>query len=207
VKLLILGPTGPLGRQIVAQALDRGHEVTAFARSPQKLDVNHEHLRVLQGDILDDGGTLEAAVRGQDAVISALGVGESFRSRGLISRSVPVIVQAMERQRVQRLVFTSGIILKLDAVPLIPRLLMRLLMRDLMRDKRAGEDVLRASRLDWTLLYPVRLTNGPGTGRYRWGEDVALRGFPTVSRADVADLILARLADASSFGKTLVISS
>jgi putative NADH-flavin reductase len=207
MKLLVLGATGPLGQRIVAQALEQGHEVTAFARSPQKLRLEHDHLRIARGDVLDGSGSVEAAVKGQEAVISALGVGRSFKSGGLIARSMPVIVQAMERQQVGRLIFTSGIIVKLDSVPFVMRVLLRLLQRDLMIDKKAGEDILRTSALDWTLVYPTALTNGPKTGRYRFGEQVELRGLPTVSRSDVADLILKQLSEAASIRKDIIVSN
>jgi putative NADH-flavin reductase len=207
MKIAVFGPTGPLGRQIVTQALERGHEVTALARSPEKLGASHARLRVVKGDVFDGRAAIEPAVAGQDAVVSALGVGRSFKAGGLIARAMPILVEAMERQNVRRLIFTSGLILKLDQAPLLVRLLMRLLMSDLMRDKKAGEDVLRKSRLDWTLVYPVGLTDKPKTGKYRSGERLALRGFPMVSRADVADLILNLLDDAGSIQKDILISN
>jgi putative NADH-flavin reductase len=206
MRLLVLGSTGRLGHELVSQALEQGHDVTAFARTPDKLKLNHPKLKVVQGDVLETS-TVKAAVLGQDAVISALGVGESFKSESLISRSMPVIVEAMETQGVGRLIFTSGIILKLDVVPLFMRLLMRLLMRDLMRDKKAGEDLLRQSRLEWTLVYPVRMTGGPKSGRYRSGERLKLTGIPRVARADVADLILKQLADRGSIHKDIIVST
>jgi putative NADH-flavin reductase len=206
MKLLLLGATGRLGRELVGQGLARGHEITALVRNPEKLEVDHGALRVVRGDVLEGDG-LASAAKGQDAVVSALGVGASLRPRGLIARSMPMIVRAMESQGVRRLIFTSGVILKPGAVPLVPRLLMRLLMRDLAADKKAGEDLLRETGLAWTLVYPVRLTNGPRSGKYRSGEQLVLRGFPTVSRADVADLILRLLEEPGSIRKDILISN
>jgi putative NADH-flavin reductase len=206
VKLAIIGSTGLLGQELVAQALEEGHHVTAFARDPRKLTRSHANLRVVQGDVLDGSKSLEPAVEGQDAVVSALGVGESFKPGGLIARSTPHVLLAMEARGVQRLIVTSGIIVKLDLVPAIPRLLMRLLMKELAADKKAGEDLLRQSRLDWTIVYPTRLTTGPKTGKYRSGERLKLSGIPRVSRADVADLILKSIGDTSSIRKDIVIS-
>jgi putative NADH-flavin reductase len=206
MKLLVLGPTGGLGTEIVNQAIDHGHHVTAFVRKPSRLTSKHDRLRVVQGDVLD-GEAVEASIAGQDAVISALGVGESLKHRALIERSMPVIVHGMERQGVRRLIFTSAVILKLEQVPLIPKLFMMLLMSDLRRDKKAGEDLLRRSALDWTLIYPTRLTNGPKTGNYRSGGVLRLRGFPMVSRADVADLILNLVKDPSAIHQDIVVSN
>lgn len=205
MKLLVFGATGRLGQEVVSQALDQGHKVTAFVRSPAKFTMRHASPTFTQGDVLD-ANSVEAAVAGHDAVISALGVGASRDSLGLMQRCMPIIAHAMERQHVRRLIFTSGITVKLDQLPLLPRLLMRLLLLDQMRDKKAGEAQLRASSVDWTLIYPTILTEGPKTGRCRVAERLELRGFPKVSRADVADLILKLLSDNQSIRKDLVVS-
>ena len=92
-KTLVLGATGGTGLQLVTQALVQGHEVTAFVRSPGRLRITHDHLRVLTGNVTTDFEALAAAVHGQDIVISALGAGKSLKSSGLITRSVPLIVR------------------------------------------------------------------------------------------------------------------
>src|SRR5436190_19893227 len=71
-RVLIVGATGGTGRQLVAQALERGYAVTAFVRDPSRLQLDHPQLTVIQGDVLDYG-SVEAAMRGQEAVLSALG--------------------------------------------------------------------------------------------------------------------------------------
>ena len=197
MRLLVLGATGGTGREVVAQALREGRAVTAFVRKPERLPVTGERLRVVTGDVTADAPALADAVQGQDAVISALGMGNSFKSGGLIARSMPLIVRAMQRAGVRRLVFTSayGVGDTWRDVPAVPRLVMRLFMRDLASDKQAGEVTLKASDLDWTLVYPVTLTNGPATGRTRAGERLALSGFPRISRADLAAFMLAQLDD------------
>jgi putative NADH-flavin reductase len=205
----VLGATGPTGRQVVTQALELGHEVTAFVRNPKRLPITHNRLRILTGDVLDDGQTLPDAVRGHDAVISALGVGLTFKSRDLIARAIPRLVAAMQSQRVSRLIFTSafGVGSTWIDVPPVPRIMLRLLLRDVYADKAAGEEVLRRSQLDWTLVYPVTLTHGARTGRYRVGERLALRGLPRVSRADLAAFLLAQIEDPTYIRKGVLISS
>jgi putative NADH-flavin reductase len=208
-KILVLGPTGGTGRQVVSLALQQGHSVTVLVRSPQRLTVTHDRLRVLTGSIPEDGPALATAVHAQDVVISTLGVGNSLKSGGLIARSVPAIVRAMENEGVRRLIFTSayGVGDTRKDVPLLPRILMRLLLHDLYTDKEAGEKELRRSSLDWTLVYPVTLTNAPGTGRYRVGERLTLQGLPRVSRADVAAFILTQIEDRTYLRKGVLISS
>ena len=85
--------------------------------------------------------------------------------------------------------------------------MIRVLLRDLYGDKEAGEEVLHRSSMDWSVIYPTSLTNGPRTGRYRVGEHFALRGFPTISRADVAEFLLSQIEDATSVGKGVLITA
>lgn len=82
-KLLVLGATGGTGRQTLSQAVEQGHDVTVFVRSPQKLTVSHDRVRVATGGVTEDGRALAESVRGQDVVISTLGVGTSLRKSRL----------------------------------------------------------------------------------------------------------------------------
>jgi putative NADH-flavin reductase len=207
-KVLVLGATGGTGHQVVTQALQQGHTVTALVRDPGRLSVASDRLRVLTGSVTEDG-SLPTAVRGQDVVISALGVGKSFKSNGLIAASVPRIVRAMKAEGVRRLVFTSafGVGETFRDVPLVPRLFIRTLLRDVYRDKNAGESQLVDSGLDWTLVYPTGLADRAATGRYRVGERLALRGFPSIPRGDVAAFLLAQIDDTTYLRKRVLITS
>lgn len=208
-KLLVLGATGGTGQHILAQAISQGYEVTVVVRNPERLVAAVDSVRVLVGCVPDDASILADAVRGQDAIISTLGVSNSLKSAGLIGRSVPAIIDAMNAHGVRRLILTSayGVGDTRRDVPLLPRLLMRLLFRDLYADKEVGEDRLRRSALDWTIVYPVTLTKGPRTGRYRAGERLSLNGFPRVSRADVADFILTQIEHRTYSRKGVLISA
>jgi len=161
------------------------------------------------GDVIQDPATLNDAVRGQDAVISSLGVGQSFNPAGLIARAAPRIVDAMQRAGVRRLVFTSafGVGPTWPDTPLLPRLFIRTLLRRVYADKTAGEAAIRQSPLDWTIVYPTGLTNNPRTGHARVGEHLPLRGFPSVSRSDVAAVMLRVIDDDTTIRKSLLIAS
>ena len=137
----------------MSQALEQGHDVTVFVRNPQRLSTRHDRLQVLTGNVLD-GRALTDAMRAQDVVISTLGVGKSLKSSGLIARSMPAIVNAMNSHGIRRLIFTSayGVGATRRDVPLMPRMLIQLLLRDLYDDKEDGEYYLRRSDLDWTLI-------------------------------------------------------
>lgn len=206
--LMLLGATGGTGRHLVTQALEAGHHVTAFARNRAAVRTQHPRLRVVEGEVTT-GHELAEAIHGQDAVISAIGRGQSFKSHQLIQRSVPALLKAMEASGVRRLIFTSALGVGESAkdAPLVARLFFVTLLRDIYADKLVGEELIRRSGLDWTIVQPSKLTDGPLTGKYRSGERVPLRGMASISRADTAHFLLAQLADRNSIGKTLVVSN
>ena len=210
-RILVLGATGGTGQHVVSQALQQDHDVTVLVRHPERLRLESDRLHVLVGSVTDDSHALDAAARDQDVVISALGVGNSLKSGGLIARSIPAIVRAMQTAGVRRLIFTSayGVGETYRDTPLVPRIAIRTLLKDLYADKQVGEDELRrlGSDIDWTLVYPVTLTNGLRTGNYRAGERLTLRGLPKISRADVADFILRQMDDQSYLKKGVLVSS
>lgn len=207
-RILILGATGGTGRQVVEQAVAKGFDVTVLVRDAAKLSAT-QAVRVLTGDLVADPAVLDSAVPNQDAVICTLGVGRSFRSRGLMSRIAPAVVAALERHGVRRLIFTSafGVGTTRRDTPLLPRIFIATLLRDIYADKQAGEATVQGSALDWTIVYPAGLTNGPRTGTYRAGEHLALFGFPRIARADVADFLLRQVDDGSFIRKGVLVAS
>jgi putative NADH-flavin reductase len=206
MKLLIFGASGPTGSHLVSQALEQGHEVSAFVRNPNTLQAK-ERVKLAVGDSQDPAAVAEA-VRGQDAVLSALGRRKTFTSASLMANSMRAIVPAMERQRVRRLILMSsfGVGDSVREAPLLPRLFFRTMLRGIFADKQAAEQIVRRSALEWTIVYPVLLTDGPRTGRYRVGERLPLSGFPKISRADVAEFMLKELYDAAYLKRIAVVS-
>ena len=207
-KLLVLGATGGTGRQIVSQALEAGHHVTAFVRNPDKMPIHHERLRVAAGDVPGGGPPLGDAVRGQDVVISALGRGRSFNPDSLMQRSMPSIINAMQANHVRRFILVSamGVGDTSGDAPVLSRMFARLLLRGIYADKLAGEALIKRSDLEWTIVHPTLLTDGPLTRQYRSGEHIALRGLPKISRADTADFILKQVDDRSYVRKVVIVS-
>jgi putative NADH-flavin reductase len=208
VKVLVLGATGGTGRHIVSQALDHGHDVSALIRDRSKLGTHESRIRIVDGEI-GNGAALGEAMRGQDAVISAIGRGKSFKSEHLIQRAVPAILTAMQSNHVRRLVFTSafGVGESQRYAPWPARLFFKTLLRDIYADKAIGDDLIRKSGIEWTIVQSSQLNNGQLTKSYRSGERLELRGMPAVSRADVAHFIVTLIDDRSSIGKTLLISN
>jgi hypothetical protein len=126
-----------------------------------------------------------------------------------MARAVPVIVAAMRQHGVRRLIFTSafGLGPTRQDIPFLPRLFMKTLLRDVYADKAIGEEVIRGSDLEWTIVYPAGLTDAPPTGAARVGEHLTLSGFPRVSRADVAAVLLQQLGDSRFVGKGILVAN
>ncbi len=207
MKLLILGATGTTGRHIVSQALETGRLVTILARDRSKADIQHQQLRVIEGDVRNHEA-LTRAMDGQDVVISAIGRGMSFNSEHLIGQSVPGILMTMKAQGIKRLMFTSamGVGDTYRHAPVMAKIFFSTLLRGIYADKAIGERLIRNSALDWTIVQPVMFTDGPLTKNYRVGEHLPMAGMPKISRADTAHFILDRLNDPETFGKTLILA-
>jgi putative NADH-flavin reductase len=161
---------------------------------------------------VSDQAAVASAVKGHDAVVSALGTEQTvrgMRSPGLMAQATPAIIQAMIDAGVDRLVVLSafGVGDTVREAPLFLRIMYKLFLGRVFADKAVGERLLRDSALDWTLVYPVLLTDGPRTGTYR--SDVRLMpGRPwRISRADVADFILSQLQDRTNSHAVTVVTS
>lgn len=195
-RVLIVGATGGTGRELVAQALERGYAVTAFVRDPSRLRVSHPQLTVVEGDVLDYG-SVEAAMRGQEAVVSALGHKRFFYPTRILSRGTRNLLRAMEAHGVPRFVCETslgigdsagrmGLYYTLFVIPVI--------LPFYYWDKTRQERLIGASTVDWVIVRPGVLTDGDGRGRFRHGRDVgSFLWTVRISRADVADFMLDQL--------------
>lgn len=191
--MLLVGATGPTGRQVISQAERYGVTVRALARNPDKLtDTEPAPAEIVRGDVLDPQ-SLAAAVDGVDSVVSVLGT-RSMKPLTMLSEGTANLIAAMEEADVQRLVCITGMGAgdsRGHGGLLYDRLFLPLVLRNVYADKDRQEKVVAHSDLDWTLVRPGFLTNGAFTGRYR--EMVQLKSrerIRAISRADVADFIL-----------------
>ncbi len=203
-KIAIFAATGGIGRLAVDQAIAAGHEVTAVARNPRDLPAG---IRIVQADLAaPDPEVLESAVRGADAVISCLGP-RPLRDAGIAAQGTRAIVAAMKAAGVRRIVVVSAAPVSTVPSPGRPDpprydpgdgFFMRHLFSPLTKaalrgryaDLAAMEDILRDSGLEWTIVRPPSLNNKPRTGAYRTAIGRNIRGGFSISRADVADLML-----------------
>lgn len=184
----MFGGTGRTGSLVVTQAIAAGHEVAALVRDPARVGVRSERLRVVVGS-LGEQDAVGRVVEGCDAVISALGTDEKGPST-VCTDGVRAILAAMAGSGVRRLVALSAHGAGDSRDRSLYSLAVRASVAHKMRDKDAMEALVRASAVDWTIIRPPALTDGPGTGTYRTGTDLTIRLTSRVSRAYLADFLL-----------------
>ncbi len=194
MNIIVFGATGPLGRCVVEAGLSAGHQVTVFARTPGRLG-RHAGLREVTGDVLD-AATVATAVPGHNAVVSALGHSRPSPAGQDLHPGASHIIAAMQAAGVSRLIWISS-----HGVGdsrgrsgfLFERVFVPLRLRAEFADKERQEALVSASDLDWTIIRPARLTNGSATGRLRAQPRLRISIRDSVSRADVAQFVLAEL--------------
>jgi len=199
MRVLVLGSTGASGRRIVERALADGHHVTAFARDVGRVAMEHPLLARAAGDVTV-ASTLAAAVPGHDAVVWAVGGHDRLRDPLRQSRHAGVcavgtanLLAVMAGTSARRLICQSswGVGDGRTRAPILyRRLVFPLLLADELADKAEQERLIRASDLQWTIVRPARLTDTPGTGRYRAAPQLRFSSRAHVARADVAELIV-----------------
>lgn len=197
MKIVVFGASRGVGLQVVRQALEAGHSVTAFVRSPEKFEGKHPNLTVFKGDAMD-AVAVENAIAGQEAVISALGPTRPPVPH-MMETSAKNIVAGMKKHGVRRLVSTTGAGVRLpeDKPKFIDHFigfLLNLLAKDVVLDSAENVKVIQASDLDWTVVRYPRLTDGKHTRAYQVGF-VSKESGTQLSRADAADFVLKELTE------------
>ena len=204
MKMLVLGATGGIGLEIVRQAAERGHKVTAFVRAPERLKSIAARFGVIQGDPLNSA-ELAGAIEDQDAILSGFGprVPIAKTDATLLHRFGVALSDAMRKAGLRRAVIVSTAFLFRDSIIPPTNLVGRLFFPNMVADATEMESLIQKSELDWTLVRPPRLTNGQRRNRYRVREG-HLPGFGfTISRADVAAFMI-RTAENRAFIQKVV---
>jgi putative NADH-flavin reductase len=212
MRLVIFGATGGIGREIVSQALEQGHEVVAVVRNPDGAGRAHERLRLVKADVLE-ASTYAGELAGANAVISGLG------ARGLPKGPITLctdwakhLIPAMQEHGVSRVVAVTAAAYVPDShPPLFFRLVVRPLLLTLLRrpyaDLQRMEELLAASPLRWTVVRPTRLLNRPRTGKYRTAIDALIPGPMSITRADVAEFMLKCATEDAHVGQRVTVST
>lgn len=206
MNLLIAGANGKTGRALVQQACERGHHVTAL--------VHHNPAQpmhcacILHGDARDSQ-VLESAIAGQDAIVDTIGTRKPFLKTTLETDVAHLLIGAMRRHGIRRIVAVSSIGVgdSMVNVPRLYRMLMPIFFRGAIPDKEGMEAQLRQSDLDWTIVRPAGLTDGPLTNATQIITPASRRHVRRISRADTAAFILNHLTDADFYQRTVSIAT
>lgn len=210
MTIAIFGASGKTGMQVVQQALEQGYGVTAFVRTPEKMTIQHDRLKLVQGDVTNPDA-VDQAVAGADAVIVALG-SKPDGTDIVMEEGTTNIINAMNRHKVQRIIVMSSY--PMSGSPEGIAFLKSMGMDDgqiaavkpVLDDKTKQEQAVRESGLSWTIVWPLMLTDGAKTGQYRANEKLDVKSGDTISRADVADFMLKAITDPETERKTITIS-
>ncbi|MEU5833226.1 NAD(P)H-binding protein [Streptomyces diacarni] len=218
MHLTVFGATGGVGREIVRQALQAGHAVTAVVRDPARLPVTGERLEIVTAD-LTEPGALGSAVAARDAVLSGLGASSNAQARqGVAARVTDVVLRALETAGTRpdggrpRFVAVSAAPLASEpadqtfvsrriAMPLVSRFL-----KPVYDDLRVMEEAIHRSATEWTVVRPPMLRDGPLRETYRTAHEVNLRGGRLIGRADVAHAMLAAAADPATVERNVSVT-
>lgn len=201
MKIVVFGATGIVGKAVVREALEKGHEVTVLTRDAGKVAIRHERLHVVEGHVTDRN-TVHNVLDGQEAVIQTLGIGGKGDGRPttFVSEANKSIMEEMERMNVRRLVAIS-VIGAGDSLAFLPwiyrKLVLPLFMKwfqAIMDDKNRMEPMIKKSSLDWTIVRCTTVKERPATGKVNATVDGKGLKF-SISAADMATFIVNQLTD------------
>lgn len=205
MNVVVFGASGGVGRLLVREVLDRGHRVTAVLRTPSKLALAHEALRVVPGDVCE-AATVQRGLEGAEAVLSTVG-----QLRGsppdLLGRFAEHLLPALAGSGVGRVVTLvgAGVSWPGDGPPGFGRrgvlLLMKLVARAILVDAQRHADALAAGPVPVVVVRPPRLTDGPRTGRWTAAPYLDLGPGASISRADLAAFMAGQLEDDTFLGR------
>ncbi|WP_300014225.1 NAD(P)-dependent oxidoreductase [uncultured Roseobacter sp.] len=197
MKVVVFGATGSVGCLTVAKMVSEGHEVTAFARHPERLDIQSPALTRVAGDAMD-GAAVAGAIRGHDAVVVTLGAGKS-RKGSVRSQGTMNVIRGMQTHGVKRLICQStlGAHESWNNLNFFwKRIMFGAVLRPVFKDHELQENLVRASGLDWTIVRPSAFTDGPATDSFKEGFGRQERNLTLkIARADLAGFLTRQLTD------------
>jgi putative NADH-flavin reductase len=208
MRVLIIGASKGIGLETTRQALDAGHDVRALARSATAIAISNPSLEKMRGNALKTED-VEAALVGMGVVIQTLGVGlgELFRPVHLFSDATRVLIAAMKRQDIKRLICVTGFGAgdSRASISCLQRLPFQIVFGRAYDDKSLQEQLIKESELDWTIARPGVLTSGPRTGQYQILSEASQWRNGIISRADVAEFLVRQIGDQTYIHKAPVL--
>ena len=195
MKIIIFGASGGVGKFVVQQSLEAGLEVTAFVRTPSKIEMNHENLNIIQGDAFNSA-EVSSAIAGHDAVISCLGSSKGMKKSEELQNMTKNIVEGMKEHNIDRIVYTASAGVHKELTGIMGKLIMQLLKNALI-DHRAAVEYIQDAGLNYTIVRPMGLSDKEFTGEYREAASGVPAKSSSIPRADVAHFIIKALTDSS----------
>lgn len=194
MKLIIFGASGGTGRLVTEMALAQGHDVTAFVRSPEKLNIDNPKLTVVKGDIMD-AEAVKNAVAGHDAAMALLNTIEPAQF-AMFEQGAKNIVEGLKAQGVKLFSWTSsfGVPDGFERDPYYEENFRQGQLKDVYAEGRKAEAIVTESGLDWILVRPPMLLDMPPTGNYRIVDTPPL-DMRMISRQDLAEFMLKSIQD------------
>jgi putative NADH-flavin reductase len=200
MNIAIFGASGATGRLLTVHSLESGHTVTALVRTPDAFSFR-DRMRIIPGSAFD-ADAVARTVEGADVVFSALGARSPLRNENVLPRAVPLIVDAMQRLGVHRIIALGSAGALPDSLAkqpawrrwIVEKIVYKTVLKWPVREQVAQYQVLSASNLDWTMVLPPMLTNGSARGRYRVDGDALPPNGGYIARADVADFMFEQIA-------------
>lgn len=197
MHITIFGASGRTGCELLGQALQQGYYVTAFVRQASRITQRHENLQIVEGS-LRNIDLVQTAVAGRQAVISALGVSKTLQHDPEVIEGIRNIVQAMAKENVQRFIYESVFLAHSQPgeFSFFARKILKRIIREEVEDHQVKEKLIRAGVQEYTIVRPVRLTDGSFSGKFHHGVAITSNEFiPSIARADVAHFMLRQLTD------------
>jgi putative NADH-flavin reductase len=195
MKLTVIGASRGIGLKVVEQAIEKGYDATALVRDPSSMPFAHRNLDITQGDVLERE-TLKDAVKGSDALVFTVGIMPTRTPVRVFSEGTRNVLDAMKETGVKFLIAVTGMgagdskgywgfayrfIYSLASI------------KTIYEDKDRQERLIKESDIEWIIVRPAFLTDGPLTGRYQVLTDMKIIRPGSISRADVAHFILKQI--------------
>jgi putative NADH-flavin reductase len=211
MKITVFGASGAIGKLLIRQALDNGYSVRAYVRNPSNLDFKHHNLEAIKGE-LNDFDKIKQSILGADVVISTLGPPLKRKYDDFsVLEGHKNIIKAMETENIKRFItIATPSVKSTEDIPSLatkmPTIMAKIFFPCAYKEIVQIGEVVRASKLDWTVVRFIAPNNKPLTGKIKvtLGNTKINWGIP---RADIADFILKETKDNQYIGSMPIIGS
>lgn len=204
MKIIVFGATGKTGLNFINLALEQGHDILAFVRNPEKINISNDKLKIYKGSPLniDD---VKKAIIGQDIVVSCLGGNDNNKST-IITDMMKNIVDAMKMSNVNRIIHISTAGIHDETPGIISKIVIALFFKNAIKDHKGAANYIINSGLEYTIARPMNLIDGEAKGNYRVSITSVPKGGVEVSRADLAAFLLSAIDNSEYNNKTIGIA-